>query len=232
MSIQHTRARIGELQEQASWLKAQRAAALADHARGMGGASDRVAAHGNALTALQAELDLEHEVLEHMGENACRDSEVTRRAAARQAAADAVAALKENERLAAMVDAAVDALVAAMQAHTGKATEASDLAKRAVKLAIPNLASRSVIAMGSPTAGSFTVSAASALRQIFQGVDNPHHIFEFAPGMTLPVGERLPFLDSAKWASRMLQSVESTVESACKVEEALVADLKSRESLA
>lgn len=233
MSIQHTRARIAELQEQASWLKAQRAAALADHARGMGGASDRVAAHGNALTALNAELNLEHEVLDHLGESACRDTEVVRRAAARQAAADAVAALRENERLAAKVDAAVDALVAAMQAHTGKATEAADLAKRALKLAIPNLADRAGTFTTQAHSGMFNVAAASALRELFAGVDSPHHIFQPAPGLALPVGHRMPFAEAAAWQNRtMAGSLLHTVETACKAEEALVEELNSRGELA
>lgn len=230
MSITKTRARLAALTEQASWLKAQRAAAIADHAAGIGGAADRVAMHGGALTALTAELDLEHEALEHLGEVACKDTEVTRRAAARQAAADAVAAWHDNLRLAAEVDAAVDALSDAMRAHTSKSAEAADLGKRALKLAIPSLADRASAFAMVPHTGMFAVAGASALREIFEGVDSPHHIFEPAPGLTLPVGHRLPFAEAAAWQTRTsAASLVATVDRACKAEEAVVAELQSRD---
>lgn len=235
MSIKVTRARIAELSGQASWLKAQRAQALDEHSRGIGGAADRVAAHGNALTALTAELDLEHEVLAHLGEQAQRDTEVSRRADARKAAADAVQLLRKNEQSAAKVDKAFDALIDAMRDHVAAATLAADTCKRAVKLAVPNLAARSssAITFGSATGGMFSVAAASALRDLFSGLDSPQHVFEPAPGLTLPVGERLPFADAAEWLTRAMSSnTQMTVETAVKAEEALVADLQRRGDIA
>jgi hypothetical protein len=68
----------------------------------------------------------------------------------------------------------------------------------------------------------FNVSAATALRAIFEGVENPQNIYTAPGGLTLPVGERVMFVDAAAWMSRWLAGdLVEVVEKACAAEEGL-----------
>ena len=214
MSIQQVQQRLADLSAEKARLENLRSAALQEHARGSPGAREAIALHTSAIRMVVGDLGVEREVLALAARDAVAAEHVARRAAARQAAADAETLMHEHEELAQKVDLAVDALAHAMNAFNAKANQASAAMSRALKLAIPDHQQRMqsygfLYNVLDPSAGPCVTAAATALRQIFSGTGSPERIYTTPAGITFGP-ERVPFVEAAQWATD--RAARSTVD--------------------
>ena len=218
--------RIFDLEAEQVRLTGVRSGVVARHIRGDSRAPADNATIERDLQRVADDLTLDREALDGIRSEASGAVRTKRRAEAREKKGKVSKLLEQRASLAAKVDKAIDDLTVAMNAYVGHTAAARGQLKEALQLAIPDTQERMDRTMHlyhllNDTAGLLPVAGASALREIFSALDSPQHIFSFAPGLQLPVGERLTFVEAADWQAYRAELFLNSIEHACREEEAL-----------
>ncbi len=213
------------LEERLAAVLSARDVDLALHAQGAPSAMERVLEHDRQSAGLRERIAVEAAVLESLSAQASSEPAAARRAEARKLIDRAAELMRQREAQAAAIDDAFAALSKCMQAYVATGAEATEALQSAFIGAIPNWSHRAryshVLNVPDAGAGMFPVAAACALREVFRGVQAQHHVFELAPGLTLPAHGMLSFAESAKWGTDCVDDAVRVVFQHCSAEERL-----------